>query len=266
MASTTEPQEGLKVIHVALYRMGTMSLSQAYRILGYKVCHALDDPFKNPYATLEEAAEATWPFVPGARPRARFTRQDWDKLWGDEFDIVTDMACPFVDQLIEAYPDAKVVVVQRSFESWWPSMKSQVLDTLYTPFNWFMVSVGSFLLGIPAASSMHKLHCGTFNVTSSADIDANSRKTYDEYYAKIRAMVPADQRLEYTLGDGWAPLCAFLGKDVPDVPFPRANDRKTAQQGNDSRVRRIFTDSLRRYGPWISGVAAVALAARYAWA
>jgi hypothetical protein len=265
MASIADPQQGLKVIHVALYRMGTMSLSQAYRILGYKVFHGLDDAFKNPYNALEEAAEATWPFVPGARPRARYTCQDWDNLWGNEFDIVTDMACPFTDQLIEAYPDAKVVIVQRSFESWWPSMQSQVLS-VFSPWNWFVVSAGSLLLGVRAASCMEKLHCGMFNVTSSADIDANGRKMYNEYYAKIRAMVPADRRLEYKLGDGWEPLCAFLGKDVPDVPFPRANDRNTAQAASDERLRRIITDVLQAYGPWFLAVATGGLAVRYyAW-
>jgi hypothetical protein len=26
------------------------------------------------------------------------------------------------------------------------------------------------------------------------------------------------------LGSGWAPLCEFLAKEVPDTPFPRVND------------------------------------------
>lgn len=28
---------------------------------------------------------------------------------------------------------------------------------------------------------------------------------------------------DLTAGEGWAPLCAFLGKPVPDRPFPRSN-------------------------------------------
>jgi Sulfotransferase domain len=30
--------------------------------------------------------------------------------------------------------------------------------------------------------------------------------------------------LVFTIGDGWAPLCGFLGVPVPDAPFPRLND------------------------------------------
>jgi sulfotransferase family protein len=30
--------------------------------------------------------------------------------------------------------------------------------------------------------------------------------------------------LEYRVGQGWKPLCEFLGKDVPEEDFPRADD------------------------------------------
>jgi hypothetical protein len=43
--------------------------------------------------------------------------RDWDALWGDEYDAVTDLASPFALELIEAYPDAKVVLVQRDFDT-----------------------------------------------------------------------------------------------------------------------------------------------------
>jgi hypothetical protein len=36
--------------------------------------------------------------------------------------------------------------------------------------------------------------------------------------------LPKERLLVYRLGDGWEPLCKFLGKPVPDEPFPRIND------------------------------------------
>lgn len=39
----------------------------------------------------------------------------------------------------------------------------------------------------------------------------------------IRGLVPSERLLEWEVGDGWEPLCKFLGKPVPDVPFPHAN-------------------------------------------
>lgn len=109
--------EGLRVIHIALYRMATRSLAEDYRALGYETHHGEEDIMGNPWVGIEQATEAIWPEVPGARPRARFTRQDWDTLWGDEYDIITDLAYPFTDQLIDVYPKAKIVVVQRDFDS-----------------------------------------------------------------------------------------------------------------------------------------------------
>ena len=41
----------------------------------------------------------------------------------------------------------------------------------------------------------------------------------------VQAAVPADRLLVYQVKEGWEPLCAFLGKPVPDEPFPRTNDR-----------------------------------------
>jgi len=34
---------------------------------------------------------------------------------------------------------------------------------------------------------------------------------------------PKDKLLVLNVRDGWEPLCKFLGKDVPDVPFPHKN-------------------------------------------
>lgn len=39
----------------------------------------------------------------------------------------------------------------------------------------------------------------------------------------IRGLVPKERLLEWSVDEGWEPLCAFLGKEVPDEPFPHAN-------------------------------------------
>ena len=42
----------------------------------------------------------------------------------------------------------------------------------------------------------------------------------------MQAAVPPGQLLVFSVRDGWEPLCAFLGRPVPDVPFPNINDRQ----------------------------------------
>lgn len=44
-----------------------------------------------------------------------------------------------------------------------------------------------------------------------------------EHCDMIRGMVPPDRLLEWSIEDGWEPLCKFLGKEIPNEPFPHAN-------------------------------------------
>ncbi|KAI9146869.1 putative efflux pump antibiotic resistance protein [Paramyrothecium foliicola] len=255
--------KGLVIIHVALFRMGTRSLAEAYKILGYKVHHGMDDVFGNPYNLLEQAAESTWPRVPGARPRAKFERKDWDGLWGSDYDIATDLSSPFADQLIEAYPDAKVIIVQRNFETWWPSYREIILDAVFPLVPRVFLYLEAVLLGFRAGPAMTKIHLGFFGANSREEIEANTRNSYDEYYRKIRSMVPPERRLEYKIGDGWEPLCEFLGKEIPNVPFPRMNDRDAYHKANLESLQSLAASVARKAAPWL--FLGVTTATAYAW-
>jgi hypothetical protein len=254
---------GMKVIHAGLFRMATKSMAEAYRILGYKTHHGLDDVLGNPWPLIEQAAEAKWPHVPEARPRAPFTSADWAAIWGD-YDIATDLASPFVEELIQAYPEAKVVVVQRDFDSWWPSFKSELLDTLYRPTAPIQLFVAWNIMGIRAGHAMKKVHFGFFNAKNKAEIEDHAREAYEEYYARIRRIVPPERRLEYKIGSGWEPLCQFLGKEVPETKFPRANDRKAHAEGVEARHRMMWNGAAKRVAPVLVAVGAIVAAWWYA--
>lgn len=251
---------GLLVIHVALYRMATRSCAEAYRILGYKTHHGIEDILGNPWVGIERAVEGTWPNIPNGKPRSRFTRQDWDALWGDEYDIVTDLACPFTDQLITAYPHAKIVIVQRDFDSWWKSYQAAVLDNIFPRRQWIAVWLIRNVLRSRAADAMIKINYGLFSARNLADIKSNAQKTYDEYYRNIRERIPAERRLEYTMGGGWEPLCAFLGKDVPDVPFPRLNDSAYRSKSQRKGGFMVFLTSAKKLAWLVVAVGALGTA------
>jgi hypothetical protein len=48
-------------------------------------------------------------------------------------------------------------------------------------------------------------------------------EAFERHNAEVRAGVPAEQLLEWTVSDGWEPICARLGVAVPDEPFPLTN-------------------------------------------
>ncbi|KAI1254621.1 hypothetical protein MGN70_003635 [Eutypa lata] len=238
-------KKGLVVIHAALFRMGTKSMADAYNLLGYQADHGQYDVIGNPWVRLEEAAEAKWPWVPSARPRSPFSRADWDRDLS-KYDVVTDTWCYFAPDHIRAYPDAKVVLVQRDFDTWWPSIKSQILAPCFSKSGGFVGFVAWYTMGIRAVQAMRKAHCGFFGARNMAGIESNAHDAYEGYFQTIRELVPPEQLLEYRLGDGWEPLCAFLGKDVPNVPFPRANDRAFSEEGIASRRNRMFVRAIGR--------------------
>lgn len=60
-------------------------------------------------------------------------------------------------------------------------------------------------------------------------------------YDMVRKIVPAERLLEVKLGDGWEPLCEFLGRPVPRGPYIRANEREAAAREG----KKIFAECLR---------------------
>jgi hypothetical protein len=46
---------------------------------------------------------------------------------------------------------------------------------------------------------------------------------YNRHNDRVRETVPAGRLVEYRAGDGWEPLCAALGLDIPEAPFPHTN-------------------------------------------
>ncbi|KAK6955969.1 hypothetical protein Daesc_003616 [Daldinia eschscholtzii] len=112
-----------------------------YIILGYKTHHGLlEDVIDTPWALIEQAAEATWP-----------------KIWGS-YDAATDIASQFAIELIKAYPEAKVVIVKRDSDKWWPSFRSELRDTVMKqPLSDIQAFITSKLLGIRPVHAMRKV-------------------------------------------------------------------------------------------------------------
>lgn len=235
-------------------------MAAAYQILGLRTYHSqFVDNMSNfrQYALLEEAAEAKYPWVPNARPRAPFTKADWDELFGD-FDVITENGANYVEELLEAYPDARVVVTERDYDSWWRSYEKQCVDKLWGVSGIDTIAaVMAVLTGYRGVQAMQKQLLGIFGARTGDEIKKNARTYHREYYEHVRRIVPPERRLEYKLGDGWGPLCEFLGMEVPDVPFPRINEGKQ----HDDRVavleKKLYAMAWKTIRPWIFGAGAV---------
>lgn len=71
--------------------------------------------------------------------------------------------------------------------------------------------------------------------------------------------MPPEKLLVFEVKQGWEPLCKFLGKPVPDQPFPHVNDTQGFKDMvKFYRVRqRVF-----KYGVPVVAVGAVAVLAK----
>lgn len=69
-----------------------------------------------------------------------------------------------------------------------------------------------------------------------------------EHCNMIRGFVPKEKLLEWTVEDGWEPLCKFLDKPVPDGPFPHVN-KASGWENHEAEVTKRYLMSA------LSGVA-----------
>ena len=79
-------------------------------------------------------------------------------------------------------------------------------------------------------------------------------KVYNAHIEEVRRVVPADQLLVFDVKEGWEPLCKFLGKPVPEVPFPNVNDSSEFRR----RIEKVTENDRILVGLTILGVAALA--------
>jgi hypothetical protein len=46
---------------------------------------------------------------------------------------------------------------------------------------------------------------------------------FHRHIDEVSAAIPAERLLIYQVAEGWAPLCKFLGLDIPETAFPQVN-------------------------------------------
>ncbi|KAK3047498.1 hypothetical protein LTR09_011127 [Extremus antarcticus] len=245
----------MEVICPGYSRTGTLTMQKALEILGYpNVYH-----FSSIYDNVRDAD--IWLDLIAAKfeGRGTLTESSFDALLG-HCGAVTDMPClSFAPELISYYPDAKVVLVERDVDKWYQSW-SAFLDNAMSPGLPILAKLEPYYLGRIAAVGTKGTDLLVGSGKSVAAAKARSREAYLKHYALVRSVTPKERLLEFSLADGWGPLCEFLGKPVPDVPFPHENDTarntKSFEELGKMAVKRILTRAA--YAVAVIGIPTVA--------
>ncbi|KJZ69100.1 hypothetical protein HIM_11507 [Hirsutella minnesotensis 3608] len=253
-----KPKRELQVLALGLPRTGSASIAEALTILGYKdVYHGLnvlDSP--EDWSLLGSAADASFSILPTYTGKP-FKRKQWDELFGP-CEAVTDLAAIFATQLIEVYPEAKVILVIRNFDTWFRSIEGGIRLVWSFPFQLAFNHLRPFVNPV-FGEAINKIIEGFFEAKSIGELRQKARMVYDRHHREIRKLVPPNRLLEYRMGQGWEPICNFLNKPQPNIVFPRLNDAKALRMRLKRKMRSQFVAAGIVLVPWIAGSLAVLL-------
>lgn len=247
----------MSVLSLGYPRTGTLSMQEAYSLLGYASPYHFSSVFSN----IRDADMWQEAFAAKYRggPEIKSWRKHFDALLGHCGAVTDAPAVIFWRELIDAYPEAKIVLVERDVQKWLPSCATLLAGVLnpvagyvlrFTDPSWTGRWNGLGRTWIEAL----------FGSTNLAEAKGNAVARYEAHYAAIRAAVPPDRLLEYKLGSGWGPLCEFLGKPVPEAPFPHRNEAATLERAFGRVIQKALMRSL-----WNAGVAVLVGLVRSNW-
>ncbi|CAK8677510.1 unnamed protein product [Clavelina lepadiformis] len=245
----------MKVIVAGYTKTGTKTMSAALSELGYNVYDALDHFWYHgdKWAKILSSSGGSI--------------EDFKEMY-HSVDAVTDSpTCKFWEEILQAFPDAKVILTLRDEDSWYKSLCNQcevmngnilyqVMQVL-SPTGWkyfkhfrlvskfssiqvfqfgkncnvlnwlrkfvvLVVSVSTSLIVFTVMSLWGIRMRNPFDFKLSNN-DIVVKKGYRQHTRHCRQSCPRDKLLVYDVRQGWAPLCEFLRKEIPDKSFPHEN-------------------------------------------
>jgi len=215
----------MKIIGAGYGRTGTVSLQQAFEQLGYP-CYHMQEVMK----AYDRGHVAQWDAAMGG------ARIDWDELFVGYEATVDFPACVFYRELMQAFPDALVVLSVRDPEAWWRSYSK--LMGLVSKATWFNF--------VPMFKKFSAMNIHMLDYVFAGSMETLTKEDYIAQYLRhieeVKATVPADRLLVFSVTEGWEPLCEFLGHPVPDKPFPHANS-------GIADLRSKIVEQFWQYGP-----------------
>ena len=229
-------------------------MQTAFNLLGIPCCHS--------FSLYNHVRDCTiWISVFDAKfsgKGKKFTHKQWDQLLAD-YGAVTDVpALAFSEELISAYPEAKVVLMERDIDDWYKSFDDAVIMIMWGKWGHWLASLDPWFVG-PIRDVHVRWAKDWMGVSSAAEMRSKAKEKYREHYALVRRLVPRERILEYRLGSGWEPLCKFLVKEVPDAEFPRVNEAASMHEKMTIIARRGMRNFLKRALLWIGPLAVAIL-------
>ena len=210
----------MKIICAGVGKTGTKSIAKALRHLGLTV-------FDWEEQTFDFQDHWVDVFQNGAQLDVKRVYQHADA-------VVDAPGNFFWEEILEAYPDSKVILSEREEDSWLKSAVNQlqVIEAV----------ISRRFLCVLSPTSRKRLFV-TYSVINALLGSANPksgfilRKRYREHNHRVKSLVPPEKLLVYNVKQGWKPLCDFLGCEVPTIAFPHESIKGEIAEAPSSETR-----------------------------
>lgn len=204
----------LSVIGAGFGRTGTESMKRALDMLGFGPCHHMLEVMADP------EQRRLW------RSAARGENLNGDEAFAGFKSAVDWPSAFYWRELSQHYSDARILLTVRSADSWYESIAQTIFKAIKASTE--PDSLGAKLIAERVFDNR-------------LDDRAHVIAVYEKDNAEVRKAFGPDRLLVHDLGDGWEPLCRFLGKPIPDMPYPRGNSATeftASVQDSDSKTKR----------------------------
>lgn len=197
--------EGIQVIGAGFGRTGTMSLEGALQQIGFDPCYHMIETFDHP----QRAAQ--WLQAEEGLP------VDWHEVLAGYRATVDWPGCRFYRQLMEVFPNAKVILTIRDPEAWYTSMSA----TIHT-----RPSAQAPRPDEDIRTTMVRAVVWNGSLEGKSDDRGAAIRIFERHIEEVRHYVPPERLLVFDVLQGWQPLCDFLGVETPAGSFPHLNETR----------------------------------------
>jgi hypothetical protein len=158
---------------------------------------------------------------------------EWDQIFDGKESIVDWPGSYHWRELMDVYPDAKVLLSVRSAESWVESMNNTIAQIFLGDSILHHLAQAQYQIDPVYAAWLDVLRDMWVKVDimvpSGGDPDEMAAG-FERWNQEVIDGVPAERLLVWNPKDGWEPLCEFLELPVPEQPLPHVNDTENFQK------------------------------------
>eukprot|EP00440_Ansanella_granifera_P003983 gb/GFBE01004324.1/.p1 GENE.gb/GFBE01004324.1/~~gb/GFBE01004324.1/.p1 ORF type:complete len:275 (+),score=43.30 gb/GFBE01004324.1/:1-825(+) len=236
---------GLEILDVGPPRTGSQTLHEAFGILGITSLHS-------GYSLPQGVRTACTDYIAACGNNASKLRECLDTFKGYQ----AAMDEPFhllYEEVLRDNPSAKFVLPVPDAEHWYQSYLNFYKDTEHSQqeqsqsLGLLQINLGiastsnassqiQEVSGSPEVFTDNMIKClgcknwgcefaketalTSLGIVPDPAIKRQCLANYQRHVDRVQAVIPKAQLLIFDYSDGWGPLADFLGKPVPEIPFP----------------------------------------------